>query len=108
LYQRAVSELSLPETELVVLAGCRTAAHGGGRGSVRSLAHAFLGSGARSVLASLWDVDDEATSALTLDFYRGVHSGQRPAAALRDAQRKAIERGSPIQDWAGFQLLVAN
>ena len=52
---------------------------------------------AKSVVASLWKVDDRATAALMRDFYEGMlQKGMTPAAALRSAKlkmmRKAVER----------------
>jgi hypothetical protein len=64
--------------------------------------------GARSVVASYWDVDDEATAALMTRFYRALwHHGSPPAAALRRAQLelRAEPRWRPPAYWAGFALL---
>jgi CHAT domain-containing protein len=63
--------------------------------------------GARGVVASLWQVDDTATAALMTRFYRHVLTGrQRPAAALRAAQRElaADPRWTAPYFWAGFVL----
>jgi CHAT domain-containing protein len=64
--------------------------------------------GAPRVVASLWDVDDEATAELMKRFYQGMlKDGLRPAAALRAAQlaiRQQKRWRSPFY-WAGFVLL---
>ena len=61
--------------------------------------------GARRVVASLWQVDDQATAQLMTRFYRHMLAGgERPAAALRAAQLElaADPRFSAPYFWAGF------
>jgi CHAT domain-containing protein len=63
--------------------------------------------GARRVVASLWQVDDQATAQLMTRFYRHMLAGgERPAAALRAAQRElaADPRFSAPYFWAGFVI----
>ncbi len=103
LYLRDIESLELPHHPLVVLAGCETAALGGGKGSVRTLAHAFLAAGSRAVLASLWDIDDQHASTLTNAFYGNVARGVPFAAALREAQLAAL-RTMPETEWSAFQI----
>lgn len=99
--------MKLP-AELVVLSACQTArgeeGHGDGLGL---LTRGFLYAGARRVVVSLWNVDDEATAALMARFYRGMlHEGLSPVAALRAAQL-SISREKRWQApyyWAGFIL----
>jgi CHAT domain-containing protein len=94
--------------DLVVLSACRTAAGREVRGEgVVSLTRGFMYAGVPRVLASLWDVRDEATAELMKRFYAGlVKQGLRPSAALRAAQvslsREA--RWSAPYYWAGFVL----
>lgn len=79
--------------ELVTLSACRTGRGPDVRGEgLVSFAHAFLVAGARSVLVSLWPVDDRATSLLMSRFYEewlttADTSRRGKAAALRDAKR---------------------
>jgi len=87
------------EAELVTLSACRTGRGPDVRGEgLVSFAQAFLVAGARSVLVSLWPVDDRATSLLMGRFYeewlgtRGTSSHGK-AAALRDAKRWLQTRG---------------
>ncbi len=57
-----------------------------------SLNNAFLHSGAKTVVSSLWKVDDEATRELMKNFYREMAKGDVPTAeALRRAQIKLRE-----------------
>lgn len=81
--------------DLVCLAGCQTV-RGVGSATEGSLGlqQAFLAAGARSLLVSLWPVDDHATSLLMDTFYRRIAaSGVRVdrAAALAEAQREVRE-----------------
>jgi CHAT domain-containing protein len=98
-----IESLDLHRHPLVVLAGCQTGAFGGGKGSNRSLAHAFLTAGSSAVLATLWNVRDDRASKLTENFYRNVAAGETLPVALREAQITAI-RARQDYDWAAFQL----
>jgi tetratricopeptide (TPR) repeat protein len=70
-----------------------------------SLGAAFLAAGSRSVISSLWAVDDGFTRQLVAEFY--AHGGARdPAAALAAAQR-AFARSSPPSDWGAFVVIGA-
>jgi len=94
--------------DLVVLSGCRTALGREVRGEgITGLSRAFLFAGAARVAASLWKVDDAATAALMIHFYRGLFVDKLPAvAALRSAQatlRRDPRWSSPYY-WAGFVL----
>jgi CHAT domain-containing protein len=78
--------------ELVTLSGCQTGLgrEAGGEGYL-GLAHAFLQAGARSLLVSLWRVEDEATCLLMDRFYRnllGREGGTQPPSKV-DALREA-------------------
>jgi len=99
--------LKLP-ADLVVLSACRTALGPEIRGEgLVGLTRGFQYAGARAVLVSLWEVDDEATAELMRLFYREMlERGRAPAAALRSAQdalRRRPEWNAPYF-WAGFSL----
>ena len=72
------------------------------------LARAFLEAGASRVIASLWRVDDVATSELMAELYGGMLGPERlaPSAALRRAQLalRVRRRFRPPYFWAGFAL----
>jgi CHAT domain-containing protein len=95
--------------ELVVLSGCETALGREIAGeSPIGLSHAFLGSGARAVMATLWQVPDTATAALMRDFYRELLFGGNAApVALARAQMRlrSQPRWADPYFWAGFQLV---
>lgn len=84
------------DADLVTLSGCQTALgrEVAGEGSV-GLAHAFLQVGARSLLVSLWRVEDEATSLLMGRFYENL------TGAYRDERAGAV--GEPMTKAAALQ-----
>ena len=92
--------------ELTVLSACQTALGKDikGEGFV-GLTHSFISAGSRSVVASLWKVDDRATATLMADLYQAMlQKGMSPAAALRAAKLKVMQdkRWSAPYFWAGF------
>lgn len=93
-------------SDLVVLSACETGIGREIRGEgVTSLNNAFLQAGAKSVVSSLWKVDDAATKTLMTEFYTGVATnGLSTTAALRQAQIKMSQDSryrSPFF-WAAF------
>ncbi|HEY0432095.1 MAG TPA: CHAT domain-containing protein, partial [Pyrinomonadaceae bacterium] len=102
-----IYNLNLP-AELVVLSACQTGVGKQVKGEgLIALTRGFMYAGARRVVASLWKVNDSATSALMAEFYRQMFINQlKPAAALRAAQREIAKQKrwqSPYY-WAGFFL----
>jgi CHAT domain-containing protein len=94
--------------DLVVLSACQTALGQEIRGEgLIGLTRGFMYAGAARVLASLWSVDDRATSELMKRFYgHMIKDRLRPAAALRQAQidmSRDTRWQSPYY-WAGFSL----
>lgn len=107
-----ISRQDLRRHPLVVLAGCRTAVPGRGRGSIRSLAFAFLAAGASGAVGSLWNVDDGASGVLSVAFHRRLLGGATATAALRDAQLQMLHSSDQSlrnpSAWGGFQMYGAN
>jgi CHAT domain-containing protein/tetratricopeptide (TPR) repeat protein len=94
--------------DLVVLSACQTALGKEIRGEgLMGLTRGFMYAGSARVLASLWSVEDRATSKLMEKFYRHL-LGERltPAEALRRAQLDLAgnRRWSRPYFWAGFSL----
>ncbi|MBI4384657.1 MAG: CHAT domain-containing protein [Nitrospinae bacterium] len=89
---------------LAALSACET-----GLGKVVSgddlvgLTRGFLYAGARSIVASLWSVDDQATADLMVRFY-GALGNMRTGEALRQAQLAVREKYPHPFYWAAFQL----
>ncbi len=93
--------------ELLVLSACQTAA--GDNRSTLGLAGVALRSGVKSVLATLWSVNDADVVPLIQDFYREWQKpGVTKAEALRRAQLNNINSNSGHPAiWAAF-ILVGN
>lgn len=93
--------------QLTVLSACQTALGKDiqGEGMV-GLNHAFLSAGSKSVVSTLWKVDDRATAVFMSEFYESMlQQGMSPAAALRSAQLKMRHsRWSAPYYWAGFVI----
>jgi CHAT domain-containing protein len=94
--------------ELVVLSACSTALGKEIKGEgLAGLTRGFMYAGTPRVLASLWNVRDEATAELMKRFYRNMLIGKSsPAAALREAQISMWRepRWAAPYYWAGFVL----
>lgn len=102
-----ISSLNLGKTNLVVLSACDS-----GLGEILSdgvfgLQRGFKLAGAKSLLMSLWKVDDQATSMLMKEFYKQYLSGKSKRQSLYLAQsvlRESEEFSDPYY-WASFILL---
>jgi tetratricopeptide (TPR) repeat protein len=103
-----VAGLDLQGTDLAALSACET-----GLGDVQpgegvyGLRRAFAIAGARSVLMSLWQVDDRATQLLMAAFYRRYLAGTDKHLALQLAQKELRQNPSFAHPkyWAGFVLV---
>lgn len=111
-----VQTLNLANTDLVVLSACETQIQPRSRGhsiaalsrgdNILALNRAFISAGASTVVASLWKVDDKATSEFMVSFYRHLKQGMSKASALQAAQRDTRtnnEAEAPYY-WAPFVL----
>ena len=93
------------DADLVTLSACGSAAGADRPGEgIIGLTRAFTYAGARSVLASLWNVGDASTGTFMKTFYERWARGDSKAEALRQAQVDAIRRGQRPLRWAAFQL----
>lgn len=109
-----ISVIDFENVTLVVLSACNT-----GRGDITldgiaGLQRGFKMAGAKSIMMSLWPVDDAATYLLMTEFYRNYLDGKTKTESLRDAQRylrNYEQDGEKIfadpKYWAAFVLLDA-
>ena len=93
--------------KLVVLSCCHS-----GRGEIKAegvvgIARAFMGAGARSVLVSLWAIDDEATLEFMKSFYHNLVKGRSASDSLNRAMKclRESEKFGDLKYWAPFTLI---
>ncbi|WP_166042525.1 CHAT domain-containing protein, partial [Sphingosinicella sp. YJ22] len=94
--------------DLIILSACETAV--GDDEASMGLAGAAVQAGARSVIGSLWQVNDAGTAELMRQFYQRYSAGRSRSEALREAQLALIDGGGANADpniWAAFALLGA-
>lgn len=93
------------DADLVTLSACET-----GLGKALSgddligLTRGFLYAGGRNIIASLWEVDDEATAEMMKRFYGKLKTGMSKKEALRQAQQEVREKYPEPMFWAAFYL----
>jgi len=94
------------DAELVVLSTCGSGLGRpvGGEGVV-GLSRAFVTAGSRSVIHTLWPVEDRFTARLMVSFYDGLARGETKTAALAEARRAALADGAHPHYWAPFVLV---
>ncbi|MEE8523152.1 MAG: CHAT domain-containing protein [Thermoanaerobaculia bacterium] len=94
------------DADLVVLSGCGTGLSEVTAGEeLVGLSRGLLYAGARAVLVTLWDVEDESTTELMRTFYRHFETLGQPARALRRAMREHRDRFPHPYYWAPFILI---
>ncbi|MEM9894768.1 MAG: CHAT domain-containing tetratricopeptide repeat protein [Bacteroidota bacterium] len=101
-----IMNLGLDKTDMVILSACET-----GRGEISSgegiygLQRAFFVNGVRTVVMSLWKVDDTATKDLMISFYNEyLKKGDRREAFLKAQKKVKKKYKSPIY-WGAFVML---
>ncbi len=86
---------------IVVLSGCATGDGRELRGEgVLGLTYGFLANGSRTVVASLWPIEDALTARFMEEFYSAYRASGRAADALRTAQLRTRAEGSAV--WSSF------
>ena len=103
-----ISQVQL-RAKLVVLSCCHSAKGHISAEGVVGIARAFLGSGARSVLAALWAIEDEATEQFMSRFYENLVREDSASESLQQAMNWMRENGfAKITQWAPFMLIGDN
>lgn len=102
-----LSNLNLQQTDLVVLSACETGLGAYTEEGVFGLQRGFKLAGVRSLLMSLWKVDDKTTAKLMLWFYENISNGLNKTQALHEAQKRMREDSKTSQPyfWAGWIML---
>lgn len=99
-----IAVLDLSGTDLVVLSCCNTALGDITTEGVWGLQRAFKQAGVQTIVMSLWQVDDEATSLFMQYFYKELMKGRR---SLAKAAAKDTEMAERIFDYTYEALCMA-
>ena len=105
---RAAAESVRFDADLVVLSACDTAVGPLlGQEGIANLSRAFLLAGARTVVSTLWQVDDNSSLFLMKRFYAHLSANRSAGSALTAAKRDMLRtfgrQALPYQ-WAGFTI----
>ena len=94
------------QTNLVTLSGCKSGmSQVAGSDDLVGLMRGFLYAGARSLMVSLWNVDDQATAVLMSKFYNLWKTGKTRTAALAAAMQDVRKTHPNPFYWAPFLLI---
>ncbi|PZD70651.1 hypothetical protein C1752_10372 [Acaryochloris thomasi RCC1774] len=110
-FEQLLREVNSPQRaiDLLMLSACQTAV--GDNRAALGLAGSAIQAGARSTLASLWFIDDQATAEFSEQFYQALNNPQfSKAQALQAAQLSLIKSGKGYRHpcfWAAF-ILIGN
>lgn len=104
---KEISALNLENIDLAILSACETGVGAISGEGVFGLQRGFKLAGAKSIMMTLWKVEDNATEQLMVEFYKNWLKSNNARSAL--AQAQATVRATPGRDnpkyWAGFILL---
>ena len=109
---KEISTLDLSNVDLAVLSACKTGLGDITSDGVAGLQRGFKCAGVKSILMTLWEVDDAATHIFMNQFYNSLMTGSSKHEALYFAQkylREYQDDGEYIYNdfhyWAAFVLL---
>ena len=107
---KEISYMDLRRTDLVVLSACQTALGEITGEGVFGLQRGFKKAGARTIIMSLWPVDDNATLLMMTEFYTNLTKGMSKREAFLNAQNK-VKTTTGFENpryWAAFIMLDGN
>lgn len=97
-------------SDLAILTACETGkpSYQPGEGMI-SLAHAFNYAGSKSILTSLWEIDEQSSTEIIASFYEYLADGQPKDLALRNAKLDYLSNAEGRilhpQYWSGLVLM---
>ncbi len=98
--------LGLKNTELITLSACQTAKEANADGQeISGLAYVLERAGAKSVIASLWNAEDNTSAEIMTQFYQNLKNGMSKSEAMRQAKLSQI-KSHPFF-WSPFILIGA-
>jgi len=107
---KEISFMDLRKTDLVVLSACQTALGEITGEGVFGLQRGFKKAGVRTIIMSLWPVDDNATLLMMTEFYNNLTKGMTKREAFNAAQ-SVVKKTKGFENpryWAAFIMLDGN
>ncbi len=99
------------QSDMVVLSGCNTSMGELKKGEgAMSLARGFFHSGAKSVVSSLWTLNDKKSKELMTEFYSGLAQGMTKSEAMQKAKIKFLSkyRNSLLPSYWASLIVIGN
>lgn len=100
-----IAYLDLNRCDVVVLSACETGLGEITDEGVFGLQRAFKNAGVNTIIMSLWEVDDQATSLMMQTFYRNLVRGKSKRESFTAAQAEVRKKYSDPRYWAAFIML---
>ncbi len=103
-----IMNLNFRNIDLLVLSACQTG-QGVLKGSegIFGLQRAFKNAGIKTMLVTLWNVEEKATSEIMIHFYQNLMKGDTKQDAFNKAQKTLKENFPNPEDWAAFIIIDA-
>ena len=102
---KEICNLNFQNVNLVVLSACKSGLGEVSRDGVYGVQRAFKKTGVKSIVMSLWAIDDSVTQDFMVYFYKGLASGLSKAKALLQEKMLIREKYPHSNDWTAFVLL---
>lgn len=100
-----IASLDFNSCDVVVLSACETGLGEITDEGVLGLQRAFKNAGVNTIVMSLWEVDDQATSLMMQTFYRNLVRGKNKRESFTLAQNEVKKKFSDPRYWAAFIML---
>lgn len=100
-----IASLDLNSCDVVVLSACETGLGEITDEGVFGLQRAFKNAGVNTIIMSLWEVDDQATSLMMRSFYSNLVKGKSKRESFNAAQKEVQKKYSDPRYWAAFIML---
>ena len=104
LYGHDIKGLLFPNNPLVVMSACQTGLGKVFEGGTFGLVRAWYHVGAPQIVMSLWNIDDNSTKDLMLEFMRRLKAGAATEFALREAMLATRQKYADPALWASVAL----
>lgn len=105
LYAEEIAALDMRNADMVVLSACNTALGEYTLNGVMGLQRAFKKAGCKTIVMTLWKVNDKATSLFMTTFYSNLFEGDSKHSAFMKAQGAVRTQYDDPYYWAPFIML---